>query len=132
MPRDGEEVKTSFFIYFGGHHCTPGYIGKGVIDTGCSRFLIRQSTLEKWEQMLTRRWGLSTQRVQLKKAMTFHFGDDENTGNRALVILPVGIAGVNEVLRVHMVPGGAPLLLSKGIPEGPRLPHWPGTWASVL
>ena len=33
------------------------YIGKGVIDTGCSRFLIGQNTLEKWEQMLTRRWG---------------------------------------------------------------------------
>ena len=28
-------------------------------------------------------------------------------------ILRVGIAGVNGVLRVHVVPGGAPLLLSK-------------------
>ena len=54
MPRDGEEVKTSVFVYFG-DHCTPGYIGKGVIDTGCSRFLIGQNTLEKWEQLLTRR-----------------------------------------------------------------------------
>ena len=53
MLRDGEEVKTSFFIYFGGDHCTPGYIGKGVIDTGCSRFLIGQNTLEKWEQTPT-------------------------------------------------------------------------------
>ena len=34
MLRDGEEVKTSFFVYFGGDHCTPGHIGKGVIDTG--------------------------------------------------------------------------------------------------
>ena len=30
-----------------------------------------------------------------------------------LVILPVGIAGVNEVLRVHVVLGSAKLLLSK-------------------
>ena len=73
MLRDGEEVKTSFFVYFGGDHCTPGYIGKRVIDTGCSRFLIGQNTLEKWEQMLTRRWGLSIQRFQLKKAKTFRF-----------------------------------------------------------
>ena len=36
--RDGEKVMT-FFVYFGGDHSTPGYIGKGVIDTGCSRFL---------------------------------------------------------------------------------------------
>ena len=32
---------------------------------------------------------------------------------RTLAILPVGIAGVNGALRVHVVPGGAPLLLSK-------------------
>ena len=108
MPRDGEEVKTSFFVYFGGDHSTPGYIGKGVID-----FLIGQSTLEKWERMLTRRWGLSTQRVQLEKAMTLRFGDDETLETRTLAVLPVGIAGVNGALRVHVVPGSAPLLLSK-------------------
>ena len=113
MLTDCEEVKTSFFVYFGGDHCTPGYIGKGVIDTGCSCFLIGQGALEKWEQMLTRRWGLSTQRVQLKKARTFRFGNDETLETRTLVILPVGIAGVNGVLRVHVVPGGAPLLLSE-------------------
>ena len=61
MLRDTEEVKTSFFVYFGGDNCTPSNIGKGVIDTGCSRFLIGQNTLEKWEQMLTRRWGLNTE-----------------------------------------------------------------------
>ena len=61
MLRDTEEEKTSFFVYFGRDNCTPSYIGKGVIDTGCSRFLIGQNTLEKWEQMLTRRWGLSTE-----------------------------------------------------------------------
>ena len=94
-------------------HSTPGYIGKGVIDTRCSRFLIGQSTLEKWEQMLPRRWSLSTQRVQLEKAMTFRFGDGETLETRTLAILPVRSAGVNGVLRVHVVPGGAPLLLSK-------------------
>ena len=113
VPRDGEEVKTSFFVYFGGDHSTPSYTGKGVIDTGCSRFLIGQSTLSKWERMLTRRWRLSTQRVQLEKAMAFRFGNDETLETRTLATLPVGIAGVNGVLRVHVVPGGAPLLLSK-------------------
>ena len=96
MLRDSEEVKTSFFVHFGGDHCTPSYIGKGEIDTGCSRFLIGQHTLEKWEQMLTQRWDLSTQRIQLEKAMTFRFGNDETLETRTLAILPVGIAGVNE------------------------------------
>ena len=57
VPRDGEEAKTSFFVYLGRDHSTSGYIGNRVIDTGCSRFLIGQGTLEKWERMLTRRWG---------------------------------------------------------------------------
>ena len=30
---------------------------KGVIDTGCSRFLIGQNTPEKWERMLTNKCG---------------------------------------------------------------------------
>ena len=84
-----------------------------MIDTECSRFLIGQNTLEKWEQMLTRRWGLSTQRVQLRKAMTFRFGNDETLETKTLAILPVGIADVNSLLLVQMVPGRAPLLLSK-------------------
>ena len=76
VPRGGEEAKTSFFVCFGRDHSTPCYTGQGVIDTGCSRFLLGQCTLEMWERMLRRRWGLSTQRVQLEKAMTFRFGND--------------------------------------------------------
>ena len=89
------------------------YIGKGVIDTGCSRFLIGQNTLETWEQMLTRRWGLSTQRIQPAKAMTFRFSNNKTLETRTLAVLPVGSAGVNAVLRVKVVPGEARLLLSK-------------------
>ena len=65
------------------------------------------------ERMLPRRWGLNTQRNHLAKAATFRFGNDETLATRTLAILPVGIAGVTGVLRVYVVPGGAPLLLSK-------------------
>ena len=61
-------------------------------------------TFEKWDQMLTRRWGLSTQRIQLAKAMTFRFGNGE-TLETSLAFLPVGFAGVSGVLRVYVVPG---------------------------
>ena len=63
--------------------------------------------------MLTPRWALSIQGVQLKKARTFRFGNDATLETRTLAILSVGIAGVNGVLRVHVVPGSAPLLLSE-------------------
>ena len=92
--RDGEEAKTSLSVYFEGDHSTSGYIGKGVNGTGCSRFLIGQGTLEKWERMLARRWCRNTQRIQLAKATTFRFGNDD-TGNQ-----DSGYTGVNGVLRV--------------------------------
>ena len=55
--------------------------------------------------------------------MTFRFGNDETLETRTLAILPVGIAGVNGVLRVYVVPGGAPLLLSEEFLKRPRLPR---------
>ena len=61
------------------------YIGKSVIDTRCSRFLTGQNTLEKWEQMLTRRLVLSAERIQLAKAMTFRFGNDETLETRTVL-----------------------------------------------
>ena len=45
--------------------------------------------------------------------MTFRFGNDETLGTKTMAILPVGIAGVDGVLRVPVVPGGTPLLLSR-------------------
>ena len=110
--RDSEEVKTSSFVYFGGDHCTPGYIGKKcVIDTGCSRFLIGQNTLEKCEQMLTRRWGMSTQTVQLKKARTFRLMRHWKPGLWSYSLLES--LGSMEYCVCTWYLGGAPLLLSK-------------------
>ena len=45
--------------------------------------------------------------------MTFRLGNEETLETRTLAKLPVGIAGVTGVLRVHVMPDGAPLLLSK-------------------
>ena len=67
----------------------------------------------KWERMLTRRWGLSTQRVQLEKAMNFRFGNDETLEIRALAVHPVGIAGVMEYCVCTWYLVAPPLLLSK-------------------
>ena len=63
-----------------------------------------------------------TQKIELEKSMNFRFGNDETLKTRTMVILPVGIAGVNGVLRVHVVPGGAPFL-SKAFLKKPRLPR---------
>ena len=76
-----------------------------MIDTGCSRLLIGQNTLDKREQMLTRRWDFSAQRIQLARTMTFRFGNDETLETGTLAVFPVGIAGVNGVLRVYVVAG---------------------------
>ena len=57
--------------------------------------------------------GLSTQKIKHEKAMTFPFGNDETLETKTMAVLPVGIAGVNGVLPVHVVPGRAPLLSTK-------------------
>ena len=87
VPRDGEEAKTSFFVYFGGEHSTPCYVGKGVIDTGCSRFLIGQNTLENWERM----------KVKLEKVMTFRCGNVAATATHAAVVAVVAAAATSLV-----------------------------------
>ena len=78
VPRDGEEANTSFFVYFGGDHSTPCCVGKGVIDTGCSRFYIGQKNIENMGTDAHKEVGLNTQKIKLEKAMTF--GND--TGNQ--------------------------------------------------
>ena len=93
-----------------------------MIDTGCSRFLIGQNTLEKWEQMLTRRWGLSTQRAQLTKAMAFRYGNDETLETRILALLPVGIAGVNGCIACVCGAWESAALVVEGILKRPWLP----------
>ena len=113
VTRHGEEAKPSLFVSFGGLQYAPCYIGQEVVDTGYSRFWIGQTTLGKLERMLTEKWSLHIQKIEVEKAMTFRFSNDETLRTRTMAILLVGIAGVNGALRVYVVPGGAPLLLSK-------------------
>ena len=113
---DGEQVKTLFFVYFGGDHSTPGYIGKGVIDTGCTRFLIGQNYSRKVGTDAHKMMGSEhAEGPARRRPWPSVFGNDETLETRTLAIFLVGIAGVNGILRVHVhvVPGGAPLLLSK-------------------
>ena len=57
--------------------------------------------------------GLNTDKIKLEKAVTFRFGNDETLKTRTMAILLVGIEAVRGVLHVHVVLGGAPLVLSK-------------------
>ena len=94
-------------------HSSPCYIGQGVIDTGCSRFWIGQKALKNGNGCSRKSGVLNTQKIKLEGAMTLRFGNDETLETRTMAILPVGTAGVNGVLRVHVVPGRTPLWLSK-------------------
>ena len=60
-----------------------------------------------------KKWWLSTPKIKLEKAMSFRFGNDETLETRTMARLHAGIAGLNGVLRVCVVPGRAPRLLSK-------------------
>ena len=55
VPRDGEEAKKRSLSTLKKHNM-PYYIGQKVIDTSCSRFLVEQKYLEKWERVPTTKW----------------------------------------------------------------------------
>ena len=56
--------------------------------------------MEKRDRLLTTKWRLNILKIELDKAMTFRFGNDETLENKTMAIFSVGIAGVNGVLRV--------------------------------
>ena len=93
--------KTSFFVYFGGdqHNLL---------------------TFFEWTKNTWKMGADAHNRVEIKleKAMTFRFGNDET-----LEAKPVVIAGVNRVLRVHVLPWRSTTLVVESFFERPRLSY---------
>ena len=95
-------------VYFGGSGALIGY---GVVDTGYTRFIIGEDTLKRWEKDLREKYGLAAQRTEGYLAV--RFGNDERVETRDVALIPVGIQGISGVFRCFVIPGGAPLLVSK-------------------
>lgn len=85
--------------------------GFGILDTGCGRGLVGANTLDRHVAKL-KQHGYDI--VELPEKMhTFRYGNGsaDRTGRR--VEVPVFVAGKELRVRLHVVPGDVPLLISK-------------------
>eukprot|EP00913_Durusdinium_trenchii_P018461 g17343.t1 len=85
--------------------------GYGVVDTGCGRGLVGEETLARHQEAL-RQHGLEVEELT-HVAHTFKYGNGSSDKSIKRVQLPVFIKGRKMSMRVHVVPGNVPLLISK-------------------
>ena len=87
---------------------SPGF---GVIDSGCGRTLIGESTLNKLEKMLDERNLPPVSRFPVEN--TFRFGNGAVEQSLMSAKIPVGLAGQFGYINAAIISGTAPLLLGR-------------------
>ena len=85
--------------------------GYGVVDTGCGRGLVGEETLLRHQKELER-FGMQIKELPAKMH-TFRYGNGSADQTSRRVELPAFVGGKELRVRLHVVPGGVPLLLSK-------------------
>ena len=105
-PADSEESEEEESLVALVH--SPGH---GVVDTGCGRGLIGEDTLKRHEAVLAE-YNLKVKELP-HKPHAFRYGNGASDKSFRTVQIPIFLAGVKMWLRMHVVPGQVPLLLSK-------------------
>eukprot|EP00435_Cladocopium_sp_Y103_P051560 s1160_g16.t1 len=85
--------------------------GFGVVDTGCGRGVIGSDTLTRHEEAL-RQHGLQVEELETKPHR-FRYGNGSADVSHRRVQIPIFIKGREMKMRLHVVPGDVPLLVSK-------------------
>eukprot|EP00438_Fugacium_kawagutii_P025213 Skav222622 [mRNA] locus=scaffold4205:86469:93548:+ [translate_table: standard] len=85
--------------------------GLGVVDTGCGRGLVGEETLLRHEVQL-KKHQLSITELDARPH-TFRYGNGSADRSHRRVELPIFIQGKPMRMRLHVVPGNVPLLVSK-------------------
>ena len=86
--------------------------GKAIIDTGCGRCVIGALTLEAHQSVMGDQakeivWHSDTPSV------VFYYGNGTKDRSMGVVDLPCVVGGHNMQIKMHVVPGKVPCLLSK-------------------
>ena len=85
--------------------------GFGVVDTGCGRGIVGEETLARHEGRL-KEHGLFIEELSPKPHL-FRYGNGSSDTSTRRVQVPVFIKGRELRMRLHVVPGQVPLLVSK-------------------
>ena len=88
-------------------------MGQGVVDTGCTKMMVGARTMAKWLSHLEKKYCLTA--LVVPANTVFRFGGGSRKRAQWAVILPAGIGGRSCALKIYVVPGDAPLLLSRGL-----------------
>eukprot|EP00438_Fugacium_kawagutii_P020699 Skav229155 [mRNA] locus=scaffold2275:264912:272030:- [translate_table: standard] len=85
--------------------------GHGVVDTGCGRGLVGEATLKKHQEAM-KRFDLEVEELP-SRPHVFRYGNGTSDTSIRRVQIPVYLGGKVLRMRVHVVPGEVPLLISK-------------------
>ena len=96
-----------------------------MLDTGCSRMVAGMRWYLKHRKVLRERWGLST--IEFFDTESYRFGPGPVTESLCAALIPSCVVGCNAVLRISIVPGEIPLLMSHGAMEELDLVYHPKT-----
>ena len=87
--------------------------GYGTLDTGCGRGLVGENTLARHIERLEEHGHCYKELPEKMHTFRYDNGSADRTGRR--VELPVFVAGRELRVRLHVVSGDVPLLISKGL-----------------
>jgi len=85
--------------------------GFGVVDTGCGRGVVGEATLGCHVEALARH-GLQVEELE-SRPHRFKYGNGESDMSFKRVQIPIFVKGREMRMRLHVVPGEVPLLISK-------------------
>ena len=88
---------------------------RGTIDTGCSSLVVGEITLSKIAVALSRLYGLRIPLTPYNKK--FRFANGSTTVSLLRANTPIGLEKRHGILKVAVVPGNTPLLISEGVLE---------------
>lgn len=86
--------------------------GQAVVDTGCGRAIIGEDNLNPLREALSAT-GETVEEIVMDSPAKFRYGDGSVNSAKALVVVPWKVGKYKILLRVHVVPGGTPFLMSK-------------------
>ena len=86
--------------------------GKAIIDTGCGRCVIGAVTLEAYQSVIGGRIKEITWQHDAP-SVVFYYGKGTKDRIMGVIDLPCVVGGQNTQIRMHVVPGKVPCLLSK-------------------
>ena len=103
-------MKEQFGDAFERDLISPCEVGYGAIDTACGYCMIGQSTLDNW----IKAYALAGHTIKKERIhLVFNYGNGGKLKANTAVLLPIGLGGRNGLIRVAVVDGHAPLLLSR-------------------